>query len=370
MSSLRATAPPSSIVVRTRRGRPGSGGIRTHPRAHRHRRDRRPASSSAARSATSSASSAARCESSRTVAAPTERVDPAARPVTGRAACDSRPTARRAHLATNLAARTISCQFLLMVLALWYSRAGSWAVLQWCHLSHAVSGRSQLEALESAGPARRGLPGGRRLRRHRPAARAASGRPTRPRPTPPTELPTVIATRGHPARRRRSTRTRSTTEDARRLDASAAGRLQGPLAGHRQDRPPAGHDRRADHVGDVRDDGAGQSTDRHVPAGPARDRGPGRPGHGVGTVIKTGDYVDMVVGFTADKFPVVTRQPDRRLDHGRGRPQRDERQAAPPGHAGARHAAAAAAADTATHADGHADRRGGADHRSPASRRS
>jgi len=27
---------------------------------------------------------------------------------------------------------------------------------------------------------------------------------------------------------------------------------------------------------------------------------------GVGTVIKTGDYVDMVVGFTGDKFPVIT----------------------------------------------------------------
>jgi pilus assembly protein CpaB len=31
---------------------------------------------------------------------------------------------------------------------------------------------------------------------------------------------------------------------------------------------------------------------------------------GVGTVIRTGDYVDMVVGFTADKFPVVTLNPD------------------------------------------------------------
>jgi Flp pilus assembly protein CpaB len=30
---------------------------------------------------------------------------------------------------------------------------------------------------------------------------------------------------------------------------------------------------------------------------------------GVGTVIKTGDYVDMVVGFTADKFPVITSNP-------------------------------------------------------------
>ena len=27
---------------------------------------------------------------------------------------------------------------------------------------------------------------------------------------------------------------------------------------------------------------------------------------GVGTVIKSGDYVDMVVGFTGDKFPVIT----------------------------------------------------------------
>jgi hypothetical protein len=31
---------------------------------------------------------------------------------------------------------------------------------------------------------------------------------------------------------------------------------------------------------------------------------------GVGTVINTGDYVDVVVGFTGDKFPVVTVNPD------------------------------------------------------------
>jgi pilus assembly protein CpaB len=30
---------------------------------------------------------------------------------------------------------------------------------------------------------------------------------------------------------------------------------------------------------------------------------------GVGTVIKTGDYVDMIVGFQADKFPVITTNP-------------------------------------------------------------
>jgi pilus assembly protein CpaB len=31
---------------------------------------------------------------------------------------------------------------------------------------------------------------------------------------------------------------------------------------------------------------------------------------GVGTLIKTGDYVDMIVGLTGDKFPVVTLNPD------------------------------------------------------------
>ena len=30
---------------------------------------------------------------------------------------------------------------------------------------------------------------------------------------------------------------------------------------------------------------------------------------GVGTVIKTGDYVDMVAGVTGDKFPVITVNP-------------------------------------------------------------
>ena len=31
---------------------------------------------------------------------------------------------------------------------------------------------------------------------------------------------------------------------------------------------------------------------------------------GVGTVINTGDYVDVIVGFTGDKFPVVTLNPE------------------------------------------------------------
>ena len=31
---------------------------------------------------------------------------------------------------------------------------------------------------------------------------------------------------------------------------------------------------------------------------------------GVGTLTKAGDFVDMVVGFTADRFPIVTVNPD------------------------------------------------------------
>ena len=64
---------------------------------------------------------------------------------------------------------------------------------------------------------------------------------------------------------------------------------------------------------------------------------------GVGTVIKTGDYVDMVVGLTADKFPVITVSPGRQRDHRRRRPQQHQRQAPAPGPAGHGHAPPAAA---------------------------
>ena len=64
---------------------------------------------------------------------------------------------------------------------------------------------------------------------------------------------------------------------------------------------------------------------------------------GVGTVIKTGDYVDMVVGLTADKFPVITVAPGDKRDHRRRRPQQHQRQAPAPGPAGHGHAAPAAA---------------------------
>lgn len=51
--------------------------------------------------------------------------------------------------------------------------------------------------------------------------------------------------------------------------------------------------------------GGGDITDIDVPAGFVAMAVQVDQTTGVGTVIKPGDFVDMVVGFTADKFPVV-----------------------------------------------------------------
>ena len=54
---------------------------------------------------------------------------------------------------------------------------------------------------------------------------------------------------------------------------------------------------------------AGAITDIQVPPGQRAIAVRVDQTTGVGTVIQTGDYVDMVVGFTADKFPVITINP-------------------------------------------------------------
>ena len=97
------------------------------------------------------------------------------------------PSLRRTR---SLPRRVISCHFLLMVLALWYSRAAFGAMLQWCHLSHAL-GESNFEAIESADPARRDLPGRRRVRRgHRALLNGERQRTgTATAPPPPTHRP-------------------------------------------------------------------------------------------------------------------------------------------------------------------------------------
>ena len=53
----------------------------------------------------------------------------------------------------------------------------------------------------------------------------------------------------------------------------------------------------------------GQILDIRVPAGRRAITVQVDQVTGVGTVIKTGDYVDMVVGIRADKFPVITTNP-------------------------------------------------------------
>ena len=134
-------------------------------------------------------------------------------------------------------------------------------------------------------------------------------------------------------------------QDRARIDLTAirAGRLHGPVAGHRQDRPPAGRAGRARSRRRPSSGGAsGTIIDIQTPRRPCA-RSPSRStrSRGVGTVIKTGDYVDMVIGFTGRQVPGHHGQPGRRLDHRRQRHQQHERQAPPPGHAGPRHAAPA-----------------------------
>ncbi len=54
---------------------------------------------------------------------------------------------------------------------------------------------------------------------------------------------------------------------------------------------------------------AGQILDIRVPPGRRAITVQVDQVTGVGTVIKTGDYVDMVIGIRADKFPVITTNP-------------------------------------------------------------
>ena len=162
-------------------------------------------------------------------------------------------------------------------------------------------------------------------------------------PVAPTELPTVIATKDIPLGRRRH-RGHAQGRADRKIDTERkanAFTLHG--ARHRPGRASADHDRRP----------ARDRRLRHLrrPASPSSTCRPAMRAmtvqvdqvSGVGTVINTGDYVDVVVGFTGDKFPVVTAQSAGRVDHRRQRPERHERQAPDRGHAGPRPAAPAAA---------------------------
>ena len=117
--------------------------------------------------------------------------------------------------------------------------------------------------------------------------------------------------------------------------ARLPGAFQDSEPGHRPDRSPERDVRRPAHE-------RRPSRPRPGPGPPSTSRPDQRAMslqidavNGVGTIIQTGDYVDMVLGFTGDAFPVVESTP-RRLDPGRRRPQQHERQADHRGHAGPR----------------------------------
>ena len=144
-------------------------------------------------------------------------------------------------------------------------------------------------------------------------ATAADGDPTRRRPT----APTVVAVADIPLGLHDHRRARSRPSDARRRPR-ASRRLRGRRlrSSARSSAQPV-TDRRADHRDrPLRRRRAGRPTSR-VPAGLRAIAVQVDQVTGVGTVIKTGDYVDMVVGFTGGQVPGHHAQPERRLVHRR-----------------------------------------------------
>ncbi len=178
-------------------------------------------------------------------------------------------------------------------------------MLEWCHLSHNLVGENQLEALESARPARRGLPGDRGLRRD-PGARPEPRRGNQAAP-PPTTGPVVVATVDIPL----STRIRADQVTTQTIALTAI--LPGAYIDPSQ------------VIGQIVRQAAAQGA--QITGATIGASSNGLIGtvdcpatlrcmavqvdqvSGVGTVIKTGDYVDMVVGLTSDKFPVITISP-------------------------------------------------------------
>ena len=213
---------------------------------------------------------------------------------------------RRPNLARNLAARRISCRFLPMVLAHWYSRAAFGGATVVPPVTPRL-GENQLEAFESIGPARRGLPRDRRLRRH-PAARrpAPAAAPTEPAVPTTSCRPSSRPRTSRSARASGPTRSRSRPWPSTRATPAPSGRDPG----HRPDRAPAGRHRRSrSRPTTLRAAQQGQIIDIECPPTSAAWPSRSTRSRGVGTVIKTGDYVDMVVGFNGDQFPVITANP-------------------------------------------------------------
>ena len=120
---------------------------------------------------------------------------------------------------------------------------------------------------------------------------------------PKTELPTVIATADIPLGT--VIRADQVTTKILAIGARSAGSFQdvsqviGKVA-----RQPVLTDSQI--TAETLSGGSGQLVDIRCPAGLVCMSVQVDQVTGVGTIIKTGDYVDMIVGFTGDKFPVIT----------------------------------------------------------------
>jgi pilus assembly protein CpaB len=124
---------------------------------------------------------------------------------------------------------------------------------------------------------------------------------------PPTELPTVIAATDIPLGTRIAANQVKVENKA--VDARNPGAYQDPsqVVGKVVRQPvTAGAQIDANTFGLTTE---GKILDLDVPPGQRAIAVQVDQVTGVGTVIKTGDYVDMVIGVTADKFPVITVNP-------------------------------------------------------------
>jgi pilus assembly protein CpaB len=124
---------------------------------------------------------------------------------------------------------------------------------------------------------------------------------------PPTELPTVIAASDIPLGTRIAAA--QVKVENKPVDARNPGAYQDPsqvVGKIVRQAVTAGAQIDADTFGLTTE---GQILNLDVPAGQRAIAVQVDQVTGVGTVIKTGDYVDMVIGVTADKFPVITVNP-------------------------------------------------------------
>ena len=220
-----------------------------------------------------------------------------------------------------------------MVLALWYSRAAFGRCYSGA-TCHKGLGETKLEALESARPARRGVPGGHCVRRNRPPVGWRRTQQATGPLSSPTSLPTVIAapvtSRSGPRSPRTCSRPRTSrsTPSARPRPSSRPLPLVGQVARKEDHHRRPARGRRLRHLD--------HRLRRHRrPDDPPRGRHPGRPGQRRRHRHQLGRLRGRDRRLHGRQVPGRHGQSDRRHDHRRTRPERHQRQDADRRHAGA-----------------------------------